>query len=317
MIRFALVVPVYEGQSFLPDFLDGLEVQTARPDHVIFIDSSTGAETSDYLRARGYSSQRIQTSDFDHGGTRNLGVRQAYELGCSVVVLMTQDAILDSPGSLASLLAPFSNASIGAVFGRQLPRTSASAYECANRAVRYPALDYVANDRTGSRRYFMSNAFAAYRVEALLGVGGFRSPALFGEDAIASYELQLRNMRVAYIARATVRHSHRTSFSTELRRFFDVAVSVRYAPELSQWALPSDGIRATLAEVHEVYKLGGPTAVGTMLVVVAARALGLALGSQSWLPRPIARKLSYSRAAFDRLIPTPLHASERVREQRP
>src|SRR6185437_8246919 len=86
--------------------------------------------------ANGFKVQTIEASRFDHGGTRQQAADRASE--AEIVVYLTQDAILAHSEALRNLLSAFDNPSIGAAFGRQLPRPNAGPIEAHARLFNYP-----------------------------------------------------------------------------------------------------------------------------------------------------------------------------------
>ena len=78
--------------------------------------------------------------------------------------------------------------------------------------------------KLGFKTIFISNSFAAYRVDALHSVGGFTSPTIFGEDACVAAKMIEKDWKIAYSATAEVYHSHNHTYMEEFRRYFDIGV---------------------------------------------------------------------------------------------
>jgi rhamnosyltransferase len=252
------------------------------PSHcVIVIDSASADETERLATSAGFHLHSIRRSEFDHGATRQLALDLAPE--ADVLVYLTQDALLAGSDHVLRLLGIFDDASIGAAFGRQLPRPVAGPIEAHARTFNYPASSNVRKledkARLGFKAIFISNSFAAYRRTALEAVGGFPRDTIFGEDTITAAKLLKAGWKIAYVAEAQVYHSHSYTWRQEFRRYFDIGVlhsrehwlidefggasgeggrfvrsELRYLWSRAWWLIPSALIRTTLKLVG--YKLG-------------------------------------------------------------
>jgi rhamnosyltransferase len=164
--------------------------------------------------------------EFNHGGTRQLAAELLSD--ADVLVFLTQDAILSDPDAIHTLLKAFEDIDVGAAFGRQLPRAGATPIEAHARLFNYPAQSEVrtldSRERLGFKTIFISNSFAAYRREALMGVGGFPRNVPFGEDTITAAKLLKAGWKIAYVADAEVYHSHRYTWIQDFKRYFDIGV---------------------------------------------------------------------------------------------
>ncbi|MFC4160207.1 glycosyltransferase [Chitinimonas lacunae] len=253
-MRVGLLVPTLNAGPAWHDWLAGLARQSRQPDRALVIDSGSDDDTAALARAAGLEVESIDRREFDHGGTRQRGIDRLAD--CAVVVCLTQDAILTDPTSLAALLKVFDDPAVGAAWGRQLPHADATPVAAHARAFNYPAqsriVSYDDRHRYGIKTAFCSNSFAAWRREALDAVGGFPSATLLAEDMFACARLLKAGWRVAYVADATVRHSHNFGWLAEFRRYFDTGAT--HASE--DWLLREfgnaggEGLRFARAEQH-------------------------------------------------------------------
>ncbi len=283
MVRsFSLVIPTLNAASHLEQLLPRIAAQSVQPAQFIVIDSASTDRTQELAASAGATVIPIKRAEFNHGGTRGIGLRMAKDH--DVVIFMTQDAMPLDDRAFEKILAPFSNEQVGVACGRQLARAEAGAIETFARLSNYPETSHVrsASDipRIGFKACFCSNSFAAYRPEPLLAIGGFRSDVIFGEDTIAVAELILRGAHVAYVGDAMVVHSHGYSVAEEFRRYFDIGVlhareskllakfgsvggagrsfvigELRYLLARAPWLIPEALVR-TLSK-FAAYKLGG------------------------------------------------------------
>ncbi|EJM43523.1 glycosyl transferase [Pseudomonas sp. GM33] len=224
-IRIACIVPTYNGRDDLARLLDSLDKQSVQFDLYV-VDSSSKDGTGDLARSREKNVATIPSSQFNHGGTRQMMVNQ--NSGYDVYVFMTQDAYLEDSTAIERLIAPFADEQVGAVCGRQLPHPNASPLAQHARLFNYPETSQVKSfgdaPVLGLKTAFMSNSFAAYRGRTLNAVGGFPEHVIFAEDMYVTAKMLLSGWKVAYAGDASCRHSHNYSLMEEFRRYFDMGV---------------------------------------------------------------------------------------------
>jgi rhamnosyltransferase len=224
-LRVACVIPTYNGCKDLLRLLDSLATQTAVFDTLI-VDSSSTDGTLELARSRCANVTRIDSKDFNHGGTRQMMVD--YNPDYDVYVFMTQDAYVEDVEAIANILLPFADPKVGAVCGRQLAHKNASLLAQHARLFNYPPVSQIKTladaPVLGIKTPFMSNSFAAYRREALVGIGGFPRHVILSEDMYVTAKMLLDNWKVAYEGSAVCRHSHNYTLLEEFRRYFDIGV---------------------------------------------------------------------------------------------
>lgn len=294
---FALIIPTLNAESNLAQLLPKIAAQSLKPDKFIVIDSQSNDRTSELMRDVGGVVVPIARSEFNHGGTRSLGLQLAAEQ--DIAIFMTQDAIPMDEFAFEKLLAPFEDDGMIVAYGRQRARRQAGPIEIFARQFNYPPTSQVRSaadiPRFGFKTCFCSNSFAAYRTSPLLDLGGFRSDVIFGEDTIAVAELILEGAKIGYVADAVVEHSHGYSMAEEFRRYFDIGVlharektllgkfgsvggagrsfvtqELRFLLETAPWLIP-EAVARTISK-FAAYKLGG---VERHLPVVAKRHLSM------------------------------------------
>jgi rhamnosyltransferase len=246
--------------------------------------------------AAGFEVGHVSRGDFDHGGTRRRGVEVLDD--CDIVVCMTQDAVFCDEFSLEMLIRAFDNELVALAWGRQLPAIDATPAAALARQHNYPAHSRVVSlmDRQylGLKTAFASNSFSAWRREALCEIGNFPQRSLFGEDMLCSARLLLNGKYVAYVAEASVRHSHNYTFTQEFRRYVDIGVF--HARET--WLLrefgtaESQGIQQLKMELRAL-RGAGIFATLSCFPRAAGKWLGYRIGRMSpWLPVSVMRRLS-------------------------
>jgi rhamnosyltransferase len=255
MVR--VIVPTLNASGEWPQFAPALRA-CVRPEHVLIVDSGSTDGTAELARADGFQVHSVSRADFNHGGTRQMAA--ALLPSAEFLVYMTQDAVLAGPNTLTNLLAAFDDHQVAAACGRQLPRPGAKAIEAHARSFNYPPTSEVrsleSRAQMGIRATFLSNSLAAYRRSALIGIGGFPTNVIFGEDTITAARLLLAGYKVAYIAEACAYHSHSYTPKQEFKRYFDIGV----LHSRERWLLEEfghangEGKRFVLSELRNLWE---------------------------------------------------------------
>ena len=124
--RFAVisvVIPVLNGGSDLARCLDALATQVVDDEvEVVVVDSGSTDGASTLAARAGRACTRSRPSEFNHGGTRNLGASLARG---EVVVFTSQDAYAADEHWLARLTAPLADPSVAGAYGRQIAHEEA------------------------------------------------------------------------------------------------------------------------------------------------------------------------------------------------
>ncbi|MHB8416109.1 MAG: glycosyltransferase family 2 protein [Acidiferrobacteraceae bacterium] len=252
----ALIIPTRNSMPYLDEMMAALETQTLVPDEILIVDTASTDGSAERWATWGARVANIPVKEFNHGGTRKKASRLVTS---DVLIYMTQDAIPADNNALLHLKDALVSAhDIGMAYGRQLPSLNAGLLARQSRIFNYPAQSRTKRisdaPELGIKTCFSSNAFCAYRRDALEAVGGFPENVIGTEDAHVAGRMLLANYAVRYEAEACVRHSHEYSIFDEFRRYFDIGVF--YGRE--QWIRRSfgkardDGRRYVTAEVRAV-----------------------------------------------------------------
>ncbi len=223
--RLSVLIPVCNGEKFLPQLFVALARQSVQPLEVIVADSQSTDKSVEICRAYGARVVSIERKHFDHGATRNMLAEQA---GGDILVYCTQDAVLAAEDSLQKLRDALTAEDIACVYGRQLPAEGATLQAALLRSFNYPdtseVREYKDLLRYGLKTIFISNSYAAYKKDVFIANGGFQGGLIFGEDTCFLGRLLAAEYKVAYCAEATIFHSHNYSLIEEFRRSFDIGV---------------------------------------------------------------------------------------------
>jgi rhamnosyltransferase len=221
-----VIVPTHNARSYWAAFEQTLNLQGMTRDQVLIVDSASTDGTPELAEKAGYRVRRIAKKDFNHGATRQMACDLLPE--ANVLVFLTQDAILEGSQSIERLCSALKDETVGAAYGRQMPRPDADPIERYARLFNYPGDSATrtlkSRETLGIKAVFFSNSFAVYRRSALEQVGGFPSNVILAEDSIVAARMLLAGWKTVYQADAVVIHSHDIELRREFSRYFDTGV---------------------------------------------------------------------------------------------
>jgi rhamnosyltransferase len=301
--KISVLIPTLNAGERWIEALAGIKAQTAAIGSKIIVDSGSTDDTVAAAKNYGFEVVTINRHEFNHGRVR----QQLAELSADAefCVFLTQDAILATDNSINNLVAAFENPAVALAYGKQLPHHNARPLEAHARMFNYhdrhEVRAYSDKKKLGFKVVFCSNSFAAYRKATLNDVGGFPSNSIMGEDALVSARLLLAGYKVAYVADATVYHSHSYSFKEEFKRYFDT----RVFHEQNKWLIDSygrptgEGIRYLKSEVNYIMR-NHPQSLLHLAGSNFAKWLGYSSGKYyRKLPKNLLKKLSMHSAYWE------------------
>jgi rhamnosyltransferase len=266
------------------------------PRRILSIDSESSDETANVARAAGFEVVVIARSQFNHGGTRQWAVD--YLSDCRILIFLTQDAILASNRDIEKIIQCFEDPAVAVAYGRQVPHAGATAIEAHARLYNYGdhtiKKDAAAVQRLGTKVFFCSNSFAAYRRSILIALGGFRRDLILGEDMEFAARAIKEGYTNMYCAEATVHHSHDYSFKQSFARYFDIgAFDADNAWMRTEFGSHrGQGIRFVRSELKYLAR-NARLNIPRSICLTAAKLLGYRIGRlHRFLSRPVKRKLS-------------------------
>jgi len=192
---------------------------------VVVVNSSSSDGTVELAQELGAETLVIPRCQFNHGATRE---KARKHLNCDIVAMVTPDAYASDECALEKLVLPLLRGEASVSYGRQIAHDGADLFESFPRDFNYPRESQIRSlsdaATYGVYTFFCSNSFAAYVNADLESVGGFQ-PVLIGEDTVATAKLLNAGYKIAYVADAVVKHSHRYTLKEEFRRSFDTGLS--------------------------------------------------------------------------------------------
>lgn len=216
----------YNSQHHLKHCIPPLLASPLSPT-LLVIDSSSSDDSVKEAENLSVETLTIPKKAFNHGLTRELARKR---LNTDIVVMMTPDAYPIDNQLLTLLTAPILSHQASIAYARQIPHEKASFWETFPRSYNYPQKSHIRSiddaKTYGPYLFFCSNSCAAYRNAALDEIGGFQK-VLIGEDTCATAKLLQRGHKIAYVAEAVVKHSHRYSLKQEFHRYFDTGLARR------------------------------------------------------------------------------------------
>ncbi len=269
-MKIDVIIPVYKPGGELFRLLDMLESQSVPVAHIILMNT----ERKYYEKLAGTVSMEerypnlkvyhLTRQEFDHGGTRRLGVEKS---DADIFIMMTQDA-MPVDDRLVEHLTRNLKDKVAVAFARQLPGVDSSVLEGISRFFNYPDRSMVKAkgdlQEMGIKTFFCSNVCAAYRRDIYEETGGFVRRTIFNEDMIYAAGIVKAGFRIAYEAEAQVVHAHNYTNVQQLKRNFDLGVSQADHPEVfAGMSSESEGKKyvfaacSYLAKERQIYKLPG------------------------------------------------------------
>ena len=297
----SVVIPVLNGGSDLARCLDALETQVIEDDvEIVVVDSGSTDGSVALARSRGARVHEIPTSEFNHGGTRNLGASLARG---EIVVFTSQDAYAADEHWLARLTAPLALPAVAGAYGRQIAHEEAHPPEVFFMDFLYGPRSRVQtaggpSELTMETTLF-SNVCSAIRRETLERFP-FVDDIIMSEDQEWSRRMLLEGYELRYVADAVVRHSHPYTLRQAFRRFFDSGVSAERAyltgGAPSAAVLRRASVRYAREELRWLAAPGRRRWLPYAVVYEGTKWIGLQLGAR-WrkLPRPLVLRFTAAK----------------------
>ncbi len=231
----SVIIPVYNGETDLPELIECLRSQTYMRDRVeyLLVDNNSGDRSFEMIKAAATAQpdqiclhplqeNQIQSSY----AARNTGIRAAK----GTILAFTDMDCRPEPQWLAELIQPFDDGSIGIVAGEILALPGNSWLE-----------DYADRQETLSQKHTLANSYCAYGQTANLAVrrtafeqaGLFRPHLTTGGDADICWRIQQKtSYQLQFAETAIVKHRHRSTLDELRRQWYRYGKSSRYLHQL-------------------------------------------------------------------------------------
>lgn len=309
-MEVTVLIPTWKPDERLDELLRRLSRQTLLPSRVLLLNTvdedQDGGLTDLVDEYRDcfpvLSVFHIEKRQFDHGGTRHLGMTFA---DTELVLCMTQDAVPKDRHLVSALARYFEDPLVGAAYARQLAVRGSSPLERYTRSFNYPDTSRVKSkedlESLGIKTFFCSDVCAMWRRDIYLEMGGFERKTIFNEDMILAGKMIQAGYRIAYAADAMVWHSHSYSCVKQLKRNFDLGVSQADHPEIFSMASSTgEGIRLVKQTASWLIRSAHAALLPKLILDSGCKYLGYFLGKRyRKLPRKLILKLTDNRMYWE------------------
>ena len=276
------VIPAYKPGHDLRELVEKLLDQTVRLGRIIIINTDREFfDEKEYLIAPAVEVVHITRHEFDHAGTRDMGLRMS---DADYVLFMTMDAIPKDNYLVEKLLSGFRRAdNIAVSYARQLPKKDCNRIEQITREFNYPAQSRVQTsddiEELGIKAYFCSDVCAMYDTSIYRSLGGFKAPAIFNEDMVYAAGALDAGYAVSYCADALVYHSHNYTGMQYYRRNFDLGVSQADHPEIfERFNVKGTGMQLVRKSLAQICRRGTPADIIRLVYYSGMKYLGFRKG---------------------------------------
>ena len=310
-MEVTVLIPTFRPDRKLNELLRRLSKQTMLPSRVLLMNTVEGDEDGQLTDSVDefrdcfpvLSVFHVDRKEFDHGGTRHLGMSFA---DTELVLCMTPDAIPKDRHLISSLAKWFEDPLVAAAYGRQLAVKGCSPEERFTRSFNYPETSRVKSkedlEELGIKTFFCSDVCAMWRRETYFEMGGFERRTIFNEDMILAGKMIRAGYRVVYDADAQVWHSHSYSCVKQLKRNFDLGVSQAEHPEVFSMASSTgEGIKMVKQNAAWLLRSGNVIRIPKLVLDSGCKYIGYFLGKRyRKLPRKLILKLTDNRTYWEK-----------------
>jgi rhamnosyltransferase len=244
----SIVIPTKNAGEEFRDTLSAIRNQTCDAE-VVVVDSGSSDGTLELAREFGARTLSIPPESFNHGETRNLGIRNSTGQVC---IMLVQDAVPIGDRWLETLVAPFSDQRVVGVTGRHVPRPDS---DIAGRwQVEYRS-EFL-GEETRIQEMASWDDFLTLNFEQRLRLVSFDNvcsalrrdfwekcpfkPLLFAEDLDWGVRAMAAGHRLVYDPAVRVVHSHTRPAAYHMRRSY---ISGRVVPKLLHMPVTNPGVR--------------------------------------------------------------------------
>lgn len=285
MLKLDFVCPLYRADGYIDPLLDALraqeEIEIASG---VFAITDTGEDLS-YVTGKiteaGYTYFTLPPEEFSHSLTR----ARALEDYCTsdLVVMMSQDIVITSPTTLYDLAKRVEGRVVFA-YGRQtVGRNSIEKYI---RNKNYGETSFTVGKEDVERlqlgAFFASDAFSCYHRPTYLALGGYDGiPMMMNEDMYYAKKVIDAGYLKAYVAEASVEHSHRYKLRQLYRRYYETGVWFVEHPEFNGYSTTDSGVKLALSVLGQALRQFNIPVLFRLLPDMAARYLGLRAGKRA------------------------------------
>lgn len=232
-IKAAIIVVTYNGRKYLPDCLSSITKQDYKGEYpIIIVDNCSADGTVECVKTR-YPDVYVIVNKENVGFARgnNIGIEQAWRLGCQAVVLLNQDTVACENFLSELIKAAYSDASIGAAQSLLLLHPKKDLINSTGNRLHYLGFGYADNYKINKDEVlpsledglpeiaYPSGAAVLFKREALEKIGMFDEEFfMYNEDADLGWRLWLAGFRVILAPKSVV--WHKFSFAKSIKSYY-------------------------------------------------------------------------------------------------
>lgn len=223
--KVGIFIPTLNAEGSIDEIISAINSSVIPVENVLVIDSESTDSTARKLKKYNVLTRTIARSSFSHGKVRRMAV-ELMKSRVDFLVVMTQDVKLTSASINKLIEGIQNNPRVGVSYGCQRS-THIDTVEYLDKKFNYPEKSQLKSkdliSQLGASTYFSSDAFAVYRIEAVLQVGNFPEDVKFAEDAYLAGKLILSEWQVFYNAEAIVYHDNLSNHLDLYKRYRNIA----------------------------------------------------------------------------------------------
>jgi rhamnosyltransferase len=296
MMETSVVIPTKNGAEWIGECLQLVySQQGVGPVEVVMVDSGSIDGTLEIARKYPVRIEEIAAQDFHHARTRNYAATLTTG---KYLVFLSQDAIPANDSWLRAMLQNFADATVGAVYGRQVPKAGSTQERHDALDTMYGSERVVKDASTkqslGYRYYHFSDANAAIRREVWEATQFPEELKVFEDLGIAKRILDA-GWHIVYEPEASVVHSHNHTTVELFKRYFDIGYTFQRLEiwnELTQNSMMKEMGKLVRKKLQGNGN-GTQGAIAGGIKTDIAKSAGLWLGvHQRYLPVAVKRHLS-------------------------
>jgi rhamnosyltransferase len=303
MQKISVVIPVKNGSATLDRCLGSIKLQKGVIiEQILVIDSASTDHSLEIAKQHSVNIVNIESNEFNHGATRNLGVKSTTS---ELVYFTVQDAYLPDERMLEKMASYFINTRIAAISGIQgVPISSeTNPYLWFKRATEPKPIFVYKNESESKTRFLRwDNVNSMYRVEVLLEIP-FKNTYIC-EDILWANEAYARGNTLVYDPSLLVYHYHHKNFVDTIKTEYlvDCVLFFNYG-KLPKWKGYFSQLIYAIVRIFKVHKLPFTQkckwALHNFLILTASFSsfllfyVSLLIGSKIFMTK-LSQKLSYS-----------------------
>lgn len=283
-MNISIICPLYNAEKYI----ENLNKSILRQKHVdiasvkyILTDGNDNTEI--ILKKNNLIYEKIEKNEFSHSLTRE---KAAFEAKGQIIVLISQDIIIEDNNWLYNLTKDVSNGKCDASFSRQISKDNG--IEKYIRERNYPEesriVDKSCIEKLGLMTFFYSDVSSAILKDVFIKLNGYDGKDfIINEDMYLAYKLIINGYRIKYCSDSCVVHSHNLTLSQLYNRYYKTGIFFKENSFLRQYKVNESGIELTFYILKKSLNEKNYKVFLKVIPNFAARFIAMKLGEISFL----------------------------------